>query len=460
MSYKPNLNQPPSFYFPQNRSFLNETEIQEIRNDDARKLKVYGPPMSLPKPLDLPIPGLSAPISPDLFNMPILSHPYSAIGKPPQLNYPIAQTLSQTLLALQQQYPNYPNLTPFKTKPKKSTVESKKPSTSNNFDAKSNALSKNLHPIDQSPKQQNVQSLLPCKIPPSLSITLTNDDGEMSSRPMFNHNINNSIEIVKLVESGNETNAQMAKFPSPSSSSSSSSSVEKLWQAANKNANNQMKQQQQNNQIDSTYQQKFMQSLESGKLLNSPKMQKPTQQLQSIRTNLNPIDRKREPQKRRPQPDEKNNDAKQRKLQMPSIPQQQKSTPTTQRPVPDLLSPRDDKKVSVTNSSSSTSAQTSASRTNATAAMAPTTNNSNSSSEDRRSPTVTSNVSSTDKATTNVTVQAKVQPAANEIPTSKYLPLQTSSMPIWANHCTADQMASHKALVDKITQSKKNSYVD
>lgn len=494
MSFKPNLNQPQSFYFSPNlnRSFLNETEIQEIRNDDARKLKVYGPPMSLTKPLDSPIPGLSGPIAPDLFNIPQLLHQF---GKQPQLNlnFPLS-TLSQLplnqLVALQQ-YQNYPNLQNLQNlqmfealkmnKPKKSSLDSKKSSSSNNFDGKSNALSKSLHPIRANEsvdpnKQQNVQPLLPCKIPASLSITLTNDDGEMPSRPMFNA-INNSIEIVKLSgESGNDTNA---KFPSPSSSSSSSSSVEKVWQAANKNANNQIKllANQQNNQIDSTsskpqsdklnktYQEKFLQSLKTSmgdiETLKSLKQQRLSQQLQPIRPNLSPIDlaRKREAQKRRQQQDEKA--AKVRKLQLPSASQQQqqqqppKSSPTTQRPVPDLLNPKDDKKVSMSNSSSSTTAQTSTSqRTNAVV------NNSKSNAEDRQSPTVSSNVSSSDKATTNVTVavtQAKVQSTANEIPTSKYLPLQTSSMPIWANHCTADQMASHKALVENLTQNKKNS---
>lgn len=466
MSFKPNLGQQQPFYFSSNlnRIFPNDTEIQEIRNDDTGT--VYGPAMSLAKSFESPIPGLSPSVTPDLFSFPQLFNQFS---KQPQFSLPL-NTFPQLnqLVALQQLHnlPLPPLIDALKnSKPKKSN-EGKKSSTSmNSFDGKMNSLPKSFHPID-SPKSQNVQSLsllTTCKIPPSLSITLTNEESEAASRSLFNtknSNVVNSIEIVKLPdESGNESNS---KIPSPSPSSSGG---DKSWQTS-KNPNNQNKlsTNQQNNQIDSTsFQEKFMQSLlvdKTGEVLKNLKKLKPSQQLQPIRPNTNLNDelmRKREAQKRRQQFEEKA--AKFRRLQPNMSPKPHKPIASNQtnfkRPVPELLVPKTDgdKKMTVSNSnSSSNTTQTSTSRLNTLA------NNSKSSSEDRQSPTVSSNVS--DKTTANVTVAvapAKVQSSASEMPTSKYLPLQTSSMPIWANHCTADQMASHKALVENLTQSKKNS---
>lgn len=231
----------------------------------------------------------------------------------------------------------------------------------------------------------------------------------------------------------------------------------------NKNVNNQLKHlaNQQNNQIDSTsstsqmpsYQEQYLQALsslrernditgETFKSLNKHVAQKRSQQQLDERA------------------------AKMRKVQMATGSQlhlhqqqqksQQKILPTTQRPVPDLLVPKDDRKMLVTNSGSSSSMQTPTSSKNSLV------NNSKSSSHhNRQSPSV-SNVSSTDKATTNVTVavaQAKIQAStANEA--SKYTPLQTSSTPIWKPHCTPEVMASHNALAQNLTKKNSGTIVD
>lgn len=490
MSFKPSSSQQSPFFFTPNlnRSFLNETEIQEIRNDDAGKLKVYGPAMrdNMHKSYEM---SMNTPTELLMHNL------FAAQLKQTQMPFGLNQ------LVAMQQMNSLEVLKNIKTK--KLAAAPKKPCTSD-------LLQNTLIPMRfaeqtaEPAKSQNVSMIFPqnlyssCKIPPSLSITLTNDDTETVSRSIFstkNSNVVNSIEIVKLPdESGPEsiakfsTPAPLSLSPALSSSSSSGSSSgsggdKNAWQI-NKSVNNQLKLlTQQNNQIDSTlpisqhalspysetYQAKFLQSLLENKTSeaskNPKKLIKPS--TQPIRPNLNmsaeELARKREAQKRRQQIEEKA--AKMRKLQpatmssstQPTQTQTQKLSSVTQRPVPDLLIPKDDKKASTTlTNSSGGSSSTQTTPIGSTKQLA-----NNSKSQDRQSPTVSSNNSSSDKTTANVTVavaQAKMQSTAtNEIPTSKYLPLQTSSMPIWANHCTPDHQASHKALVENLTQSKKNS---
>lgn len=447
MSFKPNVNQQQPFYFSPNRSFPNETEIQEIRNDVAGNLKVYGPSMGLPNSIESPIPNLSASVTTDVINA-----NFHRIYKPP-INF----SLLQNFVALHQ-LSSLP-LDTSKNKPKKQMVDAKKPSATVNFDAKTHALQKAFHPMRaldavDSVKPKDVQSLLNyCRLPSSLSITLTNDESESISRSVFNtknSNVVNSIEIVKLPdESGNELNA---KFPSPSSSSSSSSSVEKARQS-NKNANNPMKLPgavQQNNQNDSlvppSYQEKFLQSLKGDKTaepIKNLKKPKPPQPKQQLRPNIiDELYRNQEAQKRKLQ---QNDDkaAKVRRLHQTIT--QQKSSPTTQRPVPDLRTIDDDKKMLTSNTGQTQSS-----------ACTPNTLSNSKTSKDRQSPTVSSNVSSSDKAALTLVAQA------SEMLASKYLPLQTSSMPIWMQTSTPDQMASHKVLEENLMQSKNNygTYVD
>lgn len=459
MSFKPNLGQQQSFFFSPNlnRNFPNETEIQEIRNDDPSKSIVYGPAMSLAKPFESAIPTLPASVGQvgaDL--LPQLINRY----KPTQLNFPLNAIPFQInqYMALQQlqSFPSFFDGLKQNNKPKKPAIDAKKPSGSSNLELKANSLQKNFHQAETA-KQQNVQSLFPCRIPPSLSITLTNDESESANRSIFNtknSNVVNSIEIVKLTdELNNEPNA---RFPSPLPSSSTSSKVDKLWLASKT---------QQANKIDSTsptskecqadFQMKFVQSISDNANVDSmnvdsmkalKKSKPPQQQKQQIRPNLNvsieEIARNQEATKRKLHLDDKSA-SKVRKLQPSSA--QSKSSPVTQRPVPDLLIPKDDKKVSVSNSSPAQS-------TSGASAAVP----NNKKSTDRQSPTVSSNVSSSDKSTSLMlaVAQAKVQQV--DIPTSKYLPLQTSPMPIWTNHCTADQMANHKTLMKNL-ENKTNS---
>lgn len=439
MSFKSNVaQQPHPFFFPSNlnRSFPNETEIQEIRNDDLSKSIVYGPAMSLAKPFESPIPNMLAPMGPvgveQLFNQ----------FKQPPLNLQAFLKMQQlTNLSYLDEYNRTNN------KPKKPAIDSKKSSSSSNYGGKTNSLQKNYNQ-SESEKQQNVQSLLTsCRIPASISISvMPNDESEAVNRSIFNSknsNVVNSIEIVKLPdESSNEPNA---RFPSPSPSSSN---ADKSWQS-NKNALNPSDLMiasclQKTSFPDATFQAKFINSLET--LKNSKKSKPPQQQQhqqkQSIRPNLNMRDelmRSHEAQKRKLHQLDDKSATKVRKLQ-PSVPQP-KSISTSQRPIPDLLIPKEEKKPS-----NSISGQSSSSGINALA----------NSRNDRQSPTV-SNASDKSASLTLAVAQAKVQQVANEIPSSKYLPLQTSTMPIWANHCTADQMASHKALEVNLTQNKKNS---
>lgn len=477
MSFKPNMNQQTPYYFPSNfnRGFSNETEIQEIRNDDASQLKVYGPAMNTGK-FDL-AQNLSA-SAVELIRTQILANRFHHPGKPPAA-YPLPFPINQALLAFHQQY-NLP--LDFKGNKTKKTTSSdgKKTSVSGGFDGKSDAVRNNFNPIRTLSADSNEMiKQLYDKIPSSLSITLTNSnepEKEAINRSFSTKtsNVVNSIEIVKLPdESSNESNS---KFPSPSPSSSSS---EKPWQP-NKNANSFNLANPQNNQVDlvpmsSQYQEKFVQSLQTVELNKSWKKPKPQQlqqqqqqqqQKQSIRPIMNLMDeRGQEIQKRKLQPIDDKMVAKVRKLHQSSPSSQQKSSPTTQRPVPDLLIPKDDKQL-LSLSSGSSQAKTSANSSNSVEnnktrdrqSSATTANASSSSSSSLSS---TSLASTSDRALT-LAVAQKVQSIANELQTSKHSTLQTSPMPIWQTHCTADQMASHNALIENLTQGKKNSgtYVD
>lgn len=416
MSFKSNVaQQQPPFYFSPNRNFLNETEIQEIRNDDMSKSIVYGPAMTLAKQFESPIPNMvsSVPSGVDLLtSMPSLLSSVSQFKQPSMNHFSLA-------LALHQMNNIQPFLPiPKNSKPKKPAIEARKPSTSCNYESKSNSLQRNYNQ-SESMKQQNVQSLLPCRIPSSISISvMPNDESESANRSMFNskNNVVNSIEIVKLPdESSNETNA---KFASPSPSSSNS---DKAWYA-NKNQSE-----------SETFQTKFMESL-NPKVLENLKKPKPPQHQKQIRPNTIEELVRQEALKRKLQQNDDKSTPKVRKLQ-PSVPvPQSKSISTTQRPIPDLLIPKDDKK---TSNSTGINSQSSSSGT-----------------KDRQSPTV-SNVSSSDKpASVTLAAQAKVQQVANENTLSKYMPLQTSMTPLWKPFCTAAQTASHKALAENLNKTE------
>lgn len=501
MSFKTNHGggQPKPHYFSQqlNRNFLSETEIQEIRTDDASEV-VYGPAMSLSKQFESPLPTMCPPLVP-----PLLAWQQLNRGQP-ILNMPqISQYLEMTQHRHNNTMPiSHSHIFNKPNKPKKQS-DAKRPSTSSTLETKGNSLHKPFQRsiVDGQCDSAKLMQDHGIRIPGSLTIyPMPNEENEQSSNRlvynMKNANVQNSIEIVKITDEsgGNETNF---KFPSPSSSSPSPSSsstssftssaslgVDKSWQT-NKNAttttttNNQTKQitNQQNNQIDSTskattsslldssFQAKFIASFQTS-LKNAKTSSQSKPQSNRPALTMDEFTRCQEAQKRKQQQQIDDKLAKVPKLQQTV--QQQRSLPTTQRPVPDLVIPKDERKVTVSNSSSSSSsnsggggtstsnqqAQKSSSNTNQLA--------NNKSTQDRQSPTVSSNPLSTEQqqaaALTLSVAQAKVQSVANDISKSQHLPLQTSTTPIWAKHCSPHHQASHQALLDCLTSTvKKNS---
>lgn len=492
---KPNLGvqQPPYFFTPPlNRSFGGETEIQEIRNDDANI--VYGPAMSIPKPYETTMPNFAPPLVPGLAAPGLLALHFSQ-----QLaNAKLLENAQLNMLEMAKQRYGMQSFALNKSnKPKK--LEPKRPGVpgaGGSLEAKSSALQKQFHPsarmigadaqCDSKAKQQNVPHGF--RLPASTQIFATNEENEQSfSRSLYNKNSNvkNSIEIVKLPdETGNELNS---KFPSATSSSStpspSSSSVDKSWQTNKTMANNQTKHlaNQQNNQIDSTstiaqlaaastssnldssFQAKFIDSLQNPlKRVKTPPQSKAPQPIRSAFNMVDDIGRNQEAQKRKMQSqqaqpiDETWPAAKSRKIQ-PAIPQQ-RSSPTTQRPVPDLLNPKDDRKVTVSNSSSSSGGAniSGSSSSSSSQAQSSSTNSlaNNKNAPDHKSPTVSLNAP-------GLMLAAKLQKvtkAASESSTAKYRPLETSSTPIWTNHCTIEHKASHKSMAETLSMvEKKNS---
>lgn len=506
MSFKSaGLNQQQPFYYSPNRSFPNETEIQELRNDDASKVKVYGPAMSMAKPFEAHIPALGMMAGADLITQPFPSALFNRYKHAP-VNY---QQLASSFQFLQQFQNNLPqHLLPemFKNnKSKKSALEMKKSGTSSSdmdaigssINQKSNSIQKGLQQMRQTadgdslkgcPKQQKMQSLLnSCKIPSSLSITLTNEETESLSRSIFNNknsNVVNSIEIVKLSDEG--SNDTTPRYPAATSSPSNLiQTIEKeSTRTASPVAINLV-----NNQSTSStppmppmtsesYQAKFLQSLiECNKPLeNLKKKQKPikvnrpltpSQQPPSYLSGLMFEELGRELQKRKQEsldPKSAEKAMKVRKLQRPIF--QQKSSSPTQRPLPELVVVKDQKSLSP---STSNQPSTSGSAMNSLSAFAQTNN------KDRQSPTVSTSSSNTATMSTDAATvlalavtQAKMQKAAAETAAAaaaaskpkSYSPLQTSPMPIWTNHMSEIQLASHKALVENLSQNKKNTFVE
>lgn len=535
MSFKPNLNQqqPFSNYFSPNRNFPTETEIQGIPNDDASKLKVYGPAMSLGKP-PFDIPGLGS-ILPggELMAQQIQSAILNRYGKQPALNfntlanYPLSPSNIAALLHQQNNLQPHLQAEMFqknnKSK-KQATLDMKKlsniigdtaESIGGSYNQKLNSFQKSLLQLRTNPeanespkhclKQQKVQTLLnSCKIPPSLSITLTNDETESLSRSIFNNknsNVVNSIEILKLPdESSNEPNA---RYPTATSSPSnimqtiekettrsttSPGSLNLVNQAAA--AASQVAEQ----LSTQSYQQKFLLSLlekndtKAMENLNKPnKKQKPiklnrpltpSQQTppppqHSFLSGLSIFDElNREAQKRKQESlDAKSAEKamKARKLQRP-IYQQTKGDSLTQRPLPGLVVVKEPKALSP---SLSSQPSTSSGALNTSNNLLSSQTNNVGKKKDRQSPTVStsSSISLNDTVAAIESIKQNVintkmqQQAANmqkELAASKnnYLPLQTSAMPIWTNHFTESQMASHKQLVENLSQNKKNTFVE
>lgn len=430
MSFKPDISSlPQPIYYQPTRRFNNyETEIQEIRTDDASKGTVYGPTMpamNLPKQNEHNISS---------FKTALLANNFLNRVQP-LLNFPSepANMFNFQLMGLPRPFPmcNKPNKL-------KKQLDAKRPSATTNLESKANSLQKSIH------LPRSIIDIIG-KVPEALDIFETNEENEQSSFSMKTTSVQNSIEIVKLPKLPQDTcNEPNSKFPSQSSSSSTSSTsvsiMDKPWQS-NKNANSQTKHTM-NQQIDQSnskdFQSKFIETLIS----------KPKEQPNGPQT-LNKDELNRcEAQKRKQQQQMNEEKAKVRKLQQP-VPQQ-RSSPTTQRPVP-LLIPKDDRKVSISNSGSSSGIGGS-SQPSSSGSLAINKNI----SKDGQSPTVSLNAIERTAALTLAVAQAKVQQAANEIPTSKYQPIQTSHTPLWKKYCTAEDTASHETL-ECLMQPKKNS---
>lgn len=453
------------YFFSQslNRNFLNETEIQEIRNDDAGKIKVYGPTMSLAKPFDAPLPGL--PTRPDLLLPAQMLSGY--INQ--NLHYPLPAFAHVNPIIYQQLNNLQHAMTNNMGAPKNLLNRNKKPAITSSGSSKNGsnspahgnshhkpnaaAAAKSAQPlrsIDAKDSPKNVQSLLTsCKIPPSLSITLTNDETESMSRSIFNNkntNVVNSIEIVKLTdEAGGEPNARFATPVATSSPSNLMQTIEKETTRTSSPAAVHA-----NNHTD-TYQGIFLQSLNTShdspsdtllKLKQKPKLGRPPIHA-SNPVNARPAnaattaDKMGEAQKRKPTDPDDKTDAKVRKLHRPLQPHRSPSSTSSSstasasavpRRVPDLIAgSRDEKRPAKPSTPTSDTA-------------------SGSNAPDK--PAII------DKALALAVSQAK-QP--NDMAAPKYQPLQTSSTPIWATLFTDEQNASHKALIDNLTQPKKNS---
>lgn len=479
MQFKPpNLvtQQSQPYFFPQlNRVFSNETEIQEIRNDDASKLKVYGPAMGSSKSFDSPIPNLISPTNSDLLATlpPQIRAAMFNMTKQMPINYPL-----YNLTALQQlNLPNMGQSVLEFLKNNKNMRHSSDMLKSNEFmnniiNPKLNTVPNLMPPPQRIPepsdsaKHQNVHSLLTkCKIPSSLSITVTNDETESMTRSIFNNknsNVVNSIEIVKLPdESSGELNA---RFPSSITTSSPSNLIQAIEkETARTNSPGAINLG--NNHATPTmshtesFQAKFLQTLiEADKVERTVKKTKPIKPNRPLQQQQQQIilEEFKEAQKRKQQStDDMAAPNKVRKLQRPIM--QSKSSPTTQRPIPDLVMAKDEKRIITSDVNSSTSPCTSTTSVSNPLSVQTT---SKKLTTDRKSPNVvTSGGGNGSGATTPLekAIALVVSKTNNELSATKYSPLQTSSTPFWKNHSTPDQMASHKALIENLTQNKKSS---
>lgn len=442
----------PLFISNLNRAFSNETEIHEIRSDDAGKVKVYGPTMGLHRTFESPIPNLTAPVN-ELTGFPLL-HPYDN-----SILYNLAMGAFKHRNIHQRSWElggsNSPKLNiPPNVLPILNSRDS--------FDS-------TIHP--------NVQTFLPnCKIPSSLEVTLMNDETESFNRSIFNNknsNVVNSIEIVKLPdESGGEVNARFSSSIATSSPSNLIQTIEKESArtnspvAINLSNNHKSSPSLQSTNHPPSYQAEFIHMLGEGNKV--AKKSKPIKLNRPIHPQKTPTlenvdDITKEAQKRKPQP---TNDGsatnKVRKIQeRPLLPS--KSSPTTQRPIPDLVMAKDEKRIisseTIKNlTSSCTSSTNTISSTNNSISVSnnPLTVQASTKkvSPERKAQNSVTNATTLDKAIALVREQAKVNNDSGS--PGKYLPF-TSPTPFWQNHSTPDQMASHNALVENLSQNKKNS---
>lgn len=224
MNYSPNMNS----YFPQPKHQLyRETEIKELRTDDAMNVKVYGPAMTSDSQLNamrdelLKNQHLKKTIAPKR------SHSMSNQNESSMLNSPAfsphrhAQSTPEKRLKLKSGGSSSSSASSSSTTNSPIDMKKKLNSTGELEVITSTSTGSNKRsaaPKRQSgPSSDSVHTLLQtCNItlPSSLSVTLTNDEIE-SNRSFFNQKktpVNNSIEIVKLPDDSSS--------PSPSPSPS------------------------------------------------------------------------------------------------------------------------------------------------------------------------------------------------------------------------------------------------
>lgn len=215
-----NHNMSPFFFPPKHHQLFSETEIKEIRNDDAMKLKVYGPSMAS---YDSQTNAMLKTQHMKNVTGSKRSYNLSNQNEPLQMNAPAF---------LPYHHPHNNQEVPKNKKPKigvsgnSGSGSSSSPGpidmkkrlnstgeleviTSSSSSSKSNATPKR----QSEPSNDSVHTLLHnCNItlPSSLSVTLTNDEIE-SNRSFFNQKktpVNNSIEIVKLPDESSSPTEQ------------------------------------------------------------------------------------------------------------------------------------------------------------------------------------------------------------------------------------------------------------
>lgn len=201
-----------SFSMKNNRkhNLFSETEIKEIRNDDAMKVKVYGPSMSSHEATSSsPRPGTSM----NLHKMSASQSKSSPTLKQYSPSHAIHEMMRKTKSAKQSNH----------------SIDMKKLNSTGELEvisSNSNSPSAKRIAIDASEdvpmNEQNVQTLLHSsniKFPPSLSITLTNDEIDSSpSRANFIQK-KNFIEILKLPDESPSSSEQSRYAKSMTSSS-------------------------------------------------------------------------------------------------------------------------------------------------------------------------------------------------------------------------------------------------
>lgn len=207
MAFNSNLNL--NSYLLQRHQLFNETEIKEIRNDDAKKVKVYGPPNPSYQHMK-PVAGSKR------------NYNQSNQNEPLHMNAPAYSQEFEKKLKSQMGHGSSTS----SGSPGPIDMKKKLNSTGELVVTTSSSSKTNATPKRQSePGSDSVHTLLQnCNItlPSSLSVTLTHD--EMESDRSFNQKktpVTNSIQIVKLPDESSTSPADQSRYTKCQSSSPS-----------------------------------------------------------------------------------------------------------------------------------------------------------------------------------------------------------------------------------------------